>query len=114
MPSFAPLRFCVFALNLLRQVILDNVCAKYSTQRRKIAKAQKNQLLNLNGYISGHTQACAIVEGEKIPLLTGTHLKVGPKQKHSLENHSATKALVLLVKCSPAWALNDHIVCKVE
>lgn len=56
----------------------------------------------------GNPDAFAVVDGVEHQLLTNTFLKILPNQLHSVENRSKTEGLVLLVKCRPSWAFEDH------
>ncbi len=62
--------------------------------------------------VEGNKDAVATVDGISHILMTGTYLRILPNQYHQVVNGSQTEKLTLLVKCTPAWTSEDHILIK--
>jgi mannose-6-phosphate isomerase-like protein (cupin superfamily) len=52
-----------------------------------------------------------MLDSEKLILSPGTHFRINPLQQHQVINNSDKEELILLVKCTPAWQIQDlHLV----
>jgi mannose-6-phosphate isomerase-like protein (cupin superfamily) len=51
--------------------------------------------------------ATLTIDGKAFKLSSGEHIKILPGQVHHVLNESEDEKLVIIVKCVPAWTIND-------
>lgn len=57
---------------------------------------------------SPNTEILVVVDDHKHFLKTGDHLQIMPNQHHQVFNLSTTEQATIVVKCTPAWSVDDH------
>lgn len=62
---------------------------------------------NTEDYYIVSGQATVIIDNVSRILGPGEHIRIEPKQIHQVINESSDKELILIVKCVPAWTIND-------